>query len=148
VLNIELLVEKYTLREYSSFSLSGLYNALLVMVYHLDDASTHDSFASCCRLLRLMINEFPVASFILQGAKAIAWSLGVPIPPQAKPFFQNLAESKDSLRDVPLGLVLPKLADVQSASTDGDETSPRVTSDISTLLSKWSAISFVFWPGG
>lgn len=140
--NMEAFVAKYTLREYSCMNLCGSYNSLLVMAFNLDDASVHKDFARACRLIHLSVQDFPMARFILQGIKALAWSTGMALPEAAKPFFENLGDSKDSLRDVPVAFALPEMTDMRRLLTDSEgDPAARRARDMGTLLSRWSTLS-------
>ena len=141
--NTEQFLDVYTLREYSCATLCGIYNAILILAYHLDDQTTHDLFTRSCRIIRLTAGDYPMARFILQGIKAVTWDQGVPIPPAAQEYFEDLGSSKETLRDVPMGLALPESGNVRRHLADaGDtESSEKIATDMGTLLAKWSAMA-------
>lgn len=84
-----------------------------------------------------------MSRFILQTLKAVTWSNKLPMPPLAKPYFENLGSDKSDLRDPPLSFALPDNSPAKKLLTIGPVPArPRETdSNFGSLLSKWSALS-------
>lgn len=141
--NMERFVKVYTLRDYACINICGAFNAILILVYHLADPAVHPMFTKAARLIRQTGGDFPMSRFILQTLKAVTWSNKLPMPPLAKPYFENLGSDKSDLRDPPLSFALPDNSPAKKLLTIGPVPArPRETdSNFGSLLSKWSALS-------
>ncbi len=133
-------IDTFGLSEYTCMVLCGMYNAVLILVEKLGDATVHDVFVQVCSMLRLTATDFPMASLILQGVMAMAWSLKVAIPARALPYLQNLGSQKDALRDIPLAFAIPETVVVRSMlANHGDDAAD--LAEMGRLLSKWSDLT-------
>ncbi|KAG6019116.1 hypothetical protein E4U41_003392, partial [Claviceps citrina] len=147
--NMERFVDTYTLRDYACINICGAYNSILILVFHLADPAVHELFAKASRLILRTGDDFPMSRFILQGVKALSWSLKVALPPAARPYYDDLGGRKEALRDLPISFALPEQNTVRrmltspSASASASAPAPggRRAEDMGTLLSKWSAMS-------
>lgn len=119
----------------------GLYNGVLVLVERLTDARIHDTFIQACALLRRITDDFPLASFILQGVTAIAWSIEIAIPARALPYLQNLnVKQKD--QDIPLTFGIPETVVVRRMlANEGKDTDPADLREMGKLLLQWSNLT-------
>ncbi|KAK7409390.1 hypothetical protein QQX98_008452 [Neonectria punicea] len=104
---VEQYIRTFSLQDYSVMVLCGLYNAVLTVVPYLDDPRTHSVFFRATLMLRWTARDFPMARFILLGAKALAWTLKAQVPAEALPHLENLGPGKDELKDIPVALALP-----------------------------------------
>jgi hypothetical protein len=57
-------------------------------------------------LLRL-VNDFPIASFLLRGLKIVVGHMRLPLPSSAILYHHNPNQLTDELLDVPISFVLP-----------------------------------------
>ena len=138
---IELYAQQFSLKNYSCMVCCGVYNTALTVTSYLDDVKTHHIFARACRILRWIASDFPMARYILQGIKAMAWSLEVPIPSGATSFLEELGAGKDELRDVPLAFALPQSGTMRKLLADEGDDSSQMGVEMGLLLSKWSTLS-------
>lgn len=138
---MERYVECFSLQEYSCVALSGIYNSLLILVSHLHNPESHEGFVTACRLMRQTASDFPVARFILQGVRALAWTLKMPLPDAAIPLLKNLGGEKESWRDIPIAFVLPQADAIRELLADDSDGISELGGEMGTLLSKWSALS-------
>jgi hypothetical protein len=129
----------FSFRDYSPMALRGLYNILLSITGHLQDPGTHDVFVRACRLMVISAADYPMCRFILQGIKAMAWSLKVRLPPESTPYFENLGGSREDLLDVPVGFVLPTDSGRRLLSDKATGEMPGI--ELGKLLSEWSRLS-------
>ncbi|KAK2603543.1 hypothetical protein QQS21_004312 [Conoideocrella luteorostrata] len=138
--NMERFVEIYTLRDYACINICGAYNSILILVFHMNDPAVHEMFTKASRLILQTGADFPMSRFILQGIKAMSWSLKISIPPPARQYYFNLGKEKSEFRDIPISFALPEQNNVRKLLTDSSRPKGRVE-DMGTLLSKWSAMS-------
>ncbi|KAG5981442.1 hypothetical protein E4U55_002946 [Claviceps digitariae] len=130
--NMERFVCVYTLRDYAY---------ILTLVFHMADPTVHSLFAKASRLILRTGGDFPMSRFILQGIKAMSWSLKVALPPEARPYYENLGSRKELFRDIPISFALPEQNHVRSMLMDSSAAQRGRAEDMGTLLSKWSAMS-------
>lgn len=139
--NMKKYVDKFSLSTYSCMVLCGAYNALLTLSSHLYDPKTHMPFMIACVVIHATANDFPMARFILQGVKALCWTLKMPIPSLAAQYLENLGTGKESLRDIPLAFALPQVDAVRELLSDDDSDAQQLSGEMGVLLSRWSALS-------
>ncbi|KAG5987782.1 hypothetical protein E4U43_004946, partial [Claviceps pusilla] len=133
-------VRVYTLRDYACVNICGAYNSILILVFHMADPAVHALFAKASRLILHTGGDFPMSRFILHGIKAMSWSLKVALPPEARPYYEDLGSRKESFRDIPISFALPEQNHVRRMLTDSSVRRGKAE-DMGTLLSKWSAMS-------
>ena len=134
-------IKKYTLADYASMNLWGLYNSVLILTDVLTKPTFHNDFVDACMMIREMSSDFPMAKFILQGVQAMAWSLNVAVPARAIPYLQNPGCGKEELHDLPLDFALPQTDTRRKMLGQGEEGGEELSSDrvgMGVLLSKWS----------
>ncbi|KAG6208064.1 hypothetical protein E4U35_000441 [Claviceps purpurea] len=138
--NMDCFVRTYSLHDYTILTLCGVYNSILILVFHMADPAAQPLFAEASRLILDTSNDFPMSRFILQSIKAMSWRLKVPLPAAARPYYDNLGNAKESLRHVPISFALPAQTQVQKVLTHSSAQKGRAE-DMGTLLTKWSAMS-------
>ncbi|KAG5945456.1 hypothetical protein E4U53_006704 [Claviceps sorghi] len=138
--NMERFVRVYTLRDYACINICGVYNSILILVFHMADPAVHALFAKASWLILQTGRDFPMSRYILQGIKAMSWSLKVALPPTARPYYENLGSKKEAFRDIPISFALPEQNHVRRMLADASVQKGR-GEDMGTLLSKWSAMS-------
>lgn len=138
---IKAYVQSFSLLDYSCMVLCGIHNGLLTLVSHLHDSKTHEPFVAACIIMHATSEDFPMARLILQGNKALCWTLSKLIPPAALPYLEFNAEAKESLRDIPLAFALPQVGAVRGLLFDEDADTQNLGTEMGMLLSKWSALS-------
>lgn len=137
---VEKYIEHFSLSEYSCMVVCGIYTAVMTLVSHLEDDTTHGVFSQACRMLRRMARDHRMASFVLQGVKALAWSLELPLPALAQPFLEDFGSGKEELRDIPLAFALPQAAAVRKIFSGVAEDDLEGI-ELGDLLSRWSTLS-------
>jgi hypothetical protein len=137
---MESYVKGWPLTEYSVMFITGLYAAALTLVSFLHEQRIHSVFSRGCFMLRHTVRHFPLARYILQGLRALAWALKQKLPKEVMPCFTNLGMGKEELQDIPLAFIIPQHKQVQEA-LGGDEDSEEIAGQLGVLLTKWSVMS-------
>jgi hypothetical protein len=120
---------------------NALYNTAWTLVCLLYDPNTHELFTRTCFLLRWTARDIPVSDYVLQGLKALAWSLKQRIPQTALPYLDPAGATPVDTTDVPMALALPQHREIQEILSDDDSDSSNMGEELGSLLSKWSAMS-------
>ena len=138
---MEKYVECWPLKEYSPMANCAFYSTTLTLVSILYDPRAQDLFTRSCCLMRFTARDLPVARYIFQALKALAWSLKQTIPPLALQYFEHLGPGKDELKDIPAGYIMPQQDEIRELLSDDGKDSGRIAGELGTLLAKWSSLS-------
>ncbi|PNY28531.1 Uncharacterized protein TCAP_01550 [Tolypocladium capitatum] len=65
------------------------------------------SFSRACRVFHEATEELPLSNLLLQGLAAVAEQCGVQLPDEVLPYIRNLGKTQQTIKDVPLGFVVP-----------------------------------------
>jgi hypothetical protein len=138
---MEQYVKYWPLKEYSPMANLAFYSITLTLVSILYDPRAQDLFTRSCCLMRFTARDLPVARYIFQALKALAWTLKQTIPQSALQYFENLGPGKDELKDIPVGYIIPQQDEIRELLSDDGKDSGRIAVELGTLLAKWSALS-------
>ena len=119
----------------------GLFVSLSILVPFLDDVEIHDIFTRDCFMLRACAGITPMVKLLLKGVQASAWALKKTLPKPARQCFDGLEQDEDD-RDLPISFSLPHRDEIRELlSGEGDHDLPQLGVQLSTLVSRWSALS-------
>jgi len=93
--------------ECSIMSITPLYNCATTLVYFLQDQHSHGLFDQTCSMLLRLVNDFPIASFLLRGLKIVVGYMRLPLPSSAILYHHNPDALTDELLDAPISFALP-----------------------------------------
>lgn len=131
-------------RDYSCMILAALYTPAITLTSYLHDHFVHVMFNSNVVMLKYVSRRFAAARLMLQGLRALAWFMKMPIPEQAKACFEGLedgAHGREDLRDVPTQVALPQYEEIRDILSDDGPDQTDMAYHLGMLISKWSAMS-------
>jgi hypothetical protein len=105
--NSEQYWKMWPANECSIMSITPLYHCATTLVYFLQDQHSHGLFDRTCSMLLRLVNDFPIASFLLRGLKIVVGHMRLPLPSSAILYHHNPNQLTDELLDVPISFVLP-----------------------------------------
>ena len=131
-------------------------NVVLALVPFLDDARTHETFTTACKIIASSGKDFPMSAYVLQGVQALAWAMKVKIPPVATRYLgSETGFGEQEFQDLPAALRIPYLdaagnvapggGDGEGSSRDGKATGTATSTsqgaELGVLLARWSAMT-------
>ncbi|KAI1748720.1 putative C6 transcription factor [Xylaria castorea] len=139
VLDMELM-ERYfatwSTSEFSTMAFLAPLNSGTVLLPLLPHESALQLFPRICRLMRTIAARMPIAKYVMKGWQAALWSRKIDIPRAAEPYFRNLGDGREELRDIPTSLVVAHISTFEDLMLgDWDD------GELGFLLKKWSAMS-------
>jgi hypothetical protein len=105
--NSEQYWKTWPANECSIMSITPLYNCATTLVYFLQDQHSHGLFDQTCSMLLRLVNDFPLASFLLRGLKIVVGRMRLPLPSSAILYHHNPNPPTDALLDAPISFALP-----------------------------------------
>jgi hypothetical protein len=138
---LENFVNMWTLDNYSTMFLDGIWHALLLTVRLLDDPIAKGIFMRACFLLTKASSDFPVVIYMLQALPALAWRFKQQVPELALECISKLAVPPAKLQDVPLDFAIPSYDHTRRVLLTGEQVAANDMNSIGDLLSRWVKLS-------
>jgi hypothetical protein len=137
---MEKYITLWPLEDYSNLVIAGVYATSMTLVSLLHDRNVHEIFGRACAILYYTAQHFPLCRYILEGLKALAWSLKLTLPPKVLQYIENVGLARENYRDIPLAFAIPQHDSIRGILSGGDDDLAETSTQLGGLLSKWSAI--------
>lgn len=135
------LMERYfatwSAHEFSTMAFLGPLSSGTVLLPLLQDEAAQQHFTRICRLMHTIAARMPIAKYVIKGWQAALWDSRLEIPGPAEPYFQNLGDEWEELKDIPTSLVVAHVPTVKDSRIIDDWDD----GELGFLLKKWSTLS-------